>query len=48
MKTQTHTQAQTPLDMIRPVLWMAAAAFAAGFGGYLMIGLKAVHAAPTF
>jgi len=39
---------QTPLDMIRPVLWMAAAAFAAGFGGYLMIGLKAVHAAPTF
>ncbi len=39
---------QTPLDMIRPVLWMAAAAFAAGFGGYLVIGLKAVHAAPTF
>lgn len=44
MKTQT----QTPLDMIRPVLWMAAAGFAAGFGGYLMIGLKAVHAAPGF
>lgn len=45
MKTQTG---QTPLDMLRPVLWMAAAAFAAGFGGYLMIGLKAVHAAPGF
>lgn len=39
---------QSPLDMLRPVLWMAAAAFVAGFGGYLMIGLKAVHAAPTF
>lgn len=44
MKTQT----QTPLDMIRPVLWMAAAAFATGFGGYLMLGLKAVHAAAAF
>jgi hypothetical protein len=34
---------QTPLDMVRPVLWMAAAAFAAGFGGYLMLGLRAIH-----
>ena len=39
---------QTPFDMIRPVLWMAAAAFVAGFGGYLMLGLKAIHTAPTF
>lgn len=39
---------QTPLDMIRPVLWMAAAAFAAGFGGYMVLGLKAVHAAQPF
>lgn len=37
---------QTPLDMLRPVLWMAAAAFAAGFGGYLMLGLRAMRAAP--
>lgn len=36
---------QSPLDMLRPVLWMAAAAFAAGFGGYLMVGLKALQAA---
>ena len=34
---------QSPLDMIRPVLWMAAAAFAAGFGGYLVLGLRAIH-----
>jgi len=34
---------ETPLDMIRPVLWMAAAAFAAGFGGYLMLGLRVIH-----
>jgi uncharacterized membrane protein len=40
--------AQTPLDMIRPVLWMAAAAFVAGFGGYLMLGLRAVHPAASF
>jgi hypothetical protein len=35
---------QSPFDMIRPVLWMAAGAFAAGFGGYLVLGLRAVHA----
>lgn len=34
---------QTPLDMIRPVLWMAAVAFAAGFGGYLVLGLRAMR-----
>ena len=27
--------ARGPLSMFRPVLWLAAAAFAAGFGGYL-------------
>lgn len=44
LKTQSPL-GPTPLDMIRPVLWMAAAAFAAGFGGYLMIGLRAIHPA---
>ena len=39
---------QTPLDMIRPVLWVAAAAFVAGFGGYLVLGLRALRAAPGF
>ena len=34
---------QTPLDMVRPILWTAAAAFAAGFGGYLMLGLRAMR-----
>jgi hypothetical protein len=34
---------QTPLDMLRPVLWTAAAAFAAGFGGYLVLGLRAMR-----
>lgn len=29
--------AQGPLSMFRPVLWLAAAAFAAGFGGYLVL-----------
>jgi hypothetical protein len=29
--------AQDPLSMLRPVLWLAAAAFAAGFGGYLAL-----------
>jgi len=29
---------QNPLTMFRPVLWIAAAAFCAGFGGYLMLG----------
>lgn len=45
MKSQSPT-GQTPLGMLRPVLWMAAIAFAAGFGGYLALGLRAVHAAP--
>ena len=31
------TNAHGPLSMFRPVLWLAAAAFAAGFGGYLAI-----------
>lgn len=44
MKSQSPI-GQTPLDMIRPVIWMAAAAFAAGFGGYLMLGLRAIHPA---
>lgn len=42
MKSQSPT-GQTPLDMIRPILWTAAAAFAVGFGGYLMLGLRAMH-----
>lgn len=42
LKSQSPT-GQTPLDMIRPVLWMAAAAFAAGFGGYLVLGLRAIQ-----
>lgn len=29
--------AQGPLSMLRPVMWLAAAAFAAGFGGYLAL-----------
>ena len=29
--------ADNPLSMFRPVLWLAAAAFATGFGGYLMM-----------
>ena len=29
--------ARGPFSMFRPVLWLAAAAFAAGFGGYLVI-----------
>jgi hypothetical protein len=36
---------QSPFDLIRPVLWMAAAGFAAGFGGYMALGLRAVHPA---
>ncbi|AZS23231.1 MULTISPECIES: hypothetical protein [unclassified Caulobacter] len=42
MKSQSHP-GQTPLDMIRPILWTAAAAFAVGFGGYLMLGLRAMR-----
>lgn len=33
---------QSPLGMLRPMLWLAAAAFAAGFGGYLFLGLHAL------
>jgi len=29
--------ADGPLSMLRPVLWLAAAAFAVGFGGYLVV-----------
>ncbi len=32
---------QSPLGMLRPVLWLAAVAFAVGFGGYLLVGLRA-------
>lgn len=34
--------ADGPLAMFRPVLWLAAVAFAAGFGGYLVI-IQRVH-----
>jgi hypothetical protein len=34
---------QSPLGMLRPVLWVAAAAFAAGFGGYMVLGLRALN-----
>ena len=34
-------EAPRPLPMIRPMLWLAAAAFTAGFGGYLLVGLGA-------
>lgn len=33
--------ADNPLSMLRPVLWLAAAAFAAGFGGYLVVASSA-------
>lgn len=29
--------AQDPLSILRPMLWLAAAAFATGFGGYLAL-----------
>ena len=29
--------AQGPLSMLRPMLWLAAAAFAMGIGGYLAL-----------
>ena len=32
-------QAPRPLPLIRPMLWLAATAFAIGFGGYLLVGL---------
>jgi len=28
---------RSPLHLLRPLLWLAAAAFMAGFGGYLAI-----------
>lgn len=31
------------MDIIRPVLWLAAAAFATGFGGYLMLVPHAIR-----
>jgi hypothetical protein len=34
--------AHGPLSIFRPVLWLAAAAFAAGFGGYLAMS-PALH-----
>ncbi|WP_240903433.1 hypothetical protein [Caulobacter sp. 602-2] len=34
-------EAPRPLPLIRPMLWLAAAAFTAGFGGYLLMGLGA-------
>jgi hypothetical protein len=36
---------QSPLGLFRPVLWLAAAGFAAGFGGYMALGLRAIHPA---
>jgi len=33
--------ADGPFAMLRPVLWLAAAAFAAGFGGYLALAQSA-------
>jgi hypothetical protein len=35
--------ARGPLSTFRAVLWLAAAAFAAGFGGYLIVS-PALHA----
>lgn len=34
---------QSPLAMFRPVLWLAVAAFTAGFGGYMILGLRAIN-----
>ncbi|UAL10701.1 hypothetical protein [Caulobacter segnis] len=48
MKSTSPTGPRSPLELLRPMLWMAAVAFAAGFGGYLAVGLKAVHAASAF
>jgi hypothetical protein len=45
MKSRPPIEGLSVLDLLRPTLWMAAAAFAAGFGGYLVIGLKALQAA---
>ncbi|MFT4251872.1 MAG: hypothetical protein QM608_05270 [Caulobacter sp.] len=32
--------APPPMPLVRPMLWLAAAAFATGFGGYLLVGLS--------
>ncbi|WP_232792933.1 hypothetical protein [Caulobacter hibisci] len=36
-------EAPRPLPLVRPMLWLAAAAFAAGFGGYLLVGMSAMR-----
>lgn len=33
--------ADDPFSILRPVLWLATAAFAAGFSGYLVVALGA-------
>jgi hypothetical protein len=38
----------SPLDIIRPVLWLAAVAFVTGFGGYLMLVPRAIRATANF
>lgn len=42
--TTRPSKRQSPLDMLRPTLWLAAAAFATGFGGYLAVAFKAAQA----
>ena len=37
--------AGSPLGLFRPVLWLAAAGFAAGFGGYMALGFRVIHPA---
>jgi hypothetical protein len=32
---------RSTLELVRPLLWLAAAAFAAGFGGYLAMAGRA-------
>lgn len=44
MTSQSPIKEMSVLALLRPTLWMAAAGFAAGFGGYLLIGVKAVQA----
>jgi len=41
LMSHQHPLGQSPLAMFRPVLWLAAVAFALGFGGYLLLGLHA-------
>lgn len=33
----------SPLGIFRPILWLAAAAFVTGFGGYMILGLRAIN-----